>query len=69
MPEDLIWLELALDRAIMPVTPRPEFVLRAKEELMHLPVSRPPSAWALLAASLALLSIIVALFYLGQRES
>ena len=52
-----------------PVAPRPEFVLRAKEELMRLPAARPSPSWALLAGALALLSVTVALFYLRRRSS
>jgi len=67
--EDLTWLEQALGQAMPPVAPRPEFVLRAKEELMRLPAARPSPPWALLAGALALLSVTVALFYLRRRSS
>ncbi len=62
--EDVAWLEQALGQAMTPVAPRPEFVSRAKEELMRLPVARPLPAWALLAAGVALLATLGALFYL-----
>jgi LPXTG-motif cell wall-anchored protein len=67
--EDLAWLEQALGQAMLPVAPRPEFVLRAKEELMRLPAARPSPPWALLAGALALLSVTIALIYLRRRNS
>ena len=67
--EDVAWLEQALGQAMTPVAPRPEFVSRAKEELMRLPVARPLPAWALLAAGVALLATLGALFYLRVGRS
>ena len=67
--EDVAWLEQALGQAMTPVAPRPEFVSRAKEELMRLPAARPAPPWALLAGALALLSVTVALLYLRRRSS
>jgi hypothetical protein len=67
--EDVAWLEQALGQAMTPVAPRPEFVSRAKEELMRLPAARPLPAWALLAAGVALFAVISALFYLRPGRS
>lgn len=67
--EDVAWLEQALGQAMTPVAPRPEFVSRVKEELMRLPVARPLPAWALLAAGVALLATLGALFYLRVGRS
>ncbi|MCL6509875.1 MAG: hypothetical protein K6U78_04230 [Anaerolineae bacterium] len=71
-PEDLAWLERRLSDAIAPVAPRPEFVLRAKQELMNSPGSRPMPAWVkrgvLAAAALSLISLVATLLYLRRRE-
>jgi len=61
-----------LSDAIAPVAPRPEFVLRAKQELMNSPGSRPMPAWVkrgvLAAAALSLISLVATLLYLRRRE-
>jgi len=71
-PEDLAWLERRLSDAIAPVAPSPEFVLRAKQELMNSPGSRPLPAWVkrgvLTAAALSLVSLVAMLFYLRRRR-
>lgn len=71
-PEDVVWLEQRLRRAIEPITPRPEFVHRAKQDLMASPMVRPMPAWVkrsvLAAVVLSVLSLVVALIYLRRRE-
>lgn len=71
-PEDVTWLEQRLSDAIEPVAPRPEFVRRAKQELMGLPPVRSQPSWVkpsiLAAVVLSLLSLIAALFYLRRRS-
>ncbi|MFC1463803.1 MAG: hypothetical protein ACFLMY_03030 [Candidatus Brachytrichaceae bacterium NZ_4S206] len=71
-PEDIAWLERRLSAAVAPVAPRPEFVLRAKQELMDSPVVRPLPAWVkrsvLAAAVLSTISLVVTLFYLRRRR-
>ncbi|MCS7056405.1 MAG: hypothetical protein NZM18_09590 [Thermoflexales bacterium] len=70
-PEDIAWLEHQLSAIIAPVTPRPEFILSAKQALMNSPAVRPLPMWmkrsALAAAALSLLSLIAMLFYLRRR--
>lgn len=70
-PEDIIWLEHRLSAAVAPVAPRPEFVQRAKQELMNAPASRPLPRWikrsVLAAAALSTLSLVATLFYLRRR--
>lgn len=70
-PEDIIWLEQRLSAAVAPVAPRPEFVRRAKQELMNAPASHPLPRWikrsVLAAAALSTLSLVAALFYLRRR--
>lgn len=71
-PEDIAWLERRLNAAVVPVTPRPEFVLRAKQELMDAPIARPLPAWVkrsvLAAAALSTLSLVGMLAYLRRRR-
>ncbi len=71
-PEDIAWLERRLSAAVAPVAPRPEFVLRAKQELMYSPVARPLPAWVkrsvLAAAALSTISLVATLFYLRHRR-
>jgi len=71
-PEDLAWLERRLSNAIAPVAPNPEFVLRAKQQLMNSPNSHPLPAWVkrgvLAAAVLSLISLVATLLYLRQRK-
>jgi hypothetical protein len=43
-PEDIAWLEGQLTHLAGPVAPRPDFVDRAREQLMHLEVHRPRHA-------------------------
>jgi hypothetical protein len=71
-PEDVAWLEQQLTNAVAPVAPRPEFVHRAKQELMGLPPYHPLPRWVkpgvLAAVVLSLLALIGMLFYLRERE-
>ncbi len=71
-PEDVAWLERRLSDAIEPITPRPEFVRRAKQELMDSPIMRPLPAWVrrgvLVAALLSVVSLVTMLFYLWRRR-
>lgn len=70
--EDIEWLEGRLSNAIDPVMPRPEFIDRAREELMNLPVKAPLPAWAkrstLAAVVLSLAALLVGIFYFYQRS-
>lgn len=70
-PEDIAWLERQLSAAVEPVAPRPEFVVRAKQELMNSPVVRPLPAWmkrsVLAAVVLSTLSLVATLLYLRRR--
>lgn len=71
-PEDVAWLEHRLSAAVAPVAPRPEFVLRAKQELMDAPIARPLPAWVkrsvLAATALSMLSLVAMLAYLRRRR-
>ena len=73
-PEDILWLESRLSAAVQtaePVLPRPEFVRRAKVELMELPIPDAPhrvrqiSLWS--ALILIVSAIFVAVFHLRAR--
>jgi hypothetical protein len=69
--EDIAWLESRLSNAIDPVSPRPEFINRAREELMSLPPQPMLPAWVkrttLAAVLLSLLALIIAMFFFYQR--
>lgn len=69
--EDIAWLEDKLSSAIDPVAPRPEFVDRAREELMNLPAQPALPAWvnpaALAAVALSLVALIVGIAFFYQR--
>jgi hypothetical protein len=71
-PEDVAWLEQKLTSVIEPVTPRPEFIHRARQELMNLPPERPMPGWVkpgvLAAVVLSLLALVATLFFLHDRE-
>ncbi|PJF47112.1 MAG: hypothetical protein D6709_04150 [Chloroflexi bacterium] len=71
-PEDIAWLERRLSAAVAPVAPRPEFVSRAKQELMGAPVVHPRSAWVkrsvLAAAALSTFSLVAMLAYLRRHR-
>jgi hypothetical protein len=71
-PEDVVWLEQQLTSAVAPVAPRPEFVHRAKQELMELPPYRPLPRWVkpgvLAAVVLSLLALVGMILYLHDRE-
>jgi hypothetical protein len=71
-PEDVVWLEQQLTSAVAPVAPRPEFVHRAKQELMELPPHRPLPRWVkpgvLAAIVLSLLALIGMLLYLHEQD-
>lgn len=70
-PEDIIWLEDKLSDAIDPVSPRPEFVDRARAELMSLPPQPAPPAWvnpfALAAVTLSLVALVVGILFFYQH--
>jgi hypothetical protein len=70
--EDIAWLESRLSSAIDPVNPRPEFINRAREELMSLPPQPALPAWVkrttLAAVVLSLLALIAAIFFFYQRS-
>ncbi len=70
--EDIAWLESRLNNAIDPVIPRPEFIDRAREELMSLPPQRMLPAWVkrstLAAVVLSLLALLVGSFFFYQRS-
>lgn len=69
--EDVAWLESQLSEAINPIAPRPEFVNRARAELMSLPAQPALPAWAnpaaLAAVALSLVALIVGIFFFYQR--
>lgn len=69
--EDIAWLESRLSNAIDPISPRPEFIDRAREELMNLPPQPVLPAWVqrttLAAVVLSLLALIVAIFFFYQH--
>jgi hypothetical protein len=68
--DDIAWLESRLNSAIDPVMPRPEFIDRAREELMRLPV-QPPARMkraALGAVVLSLAALLVGMFYFYRRS-
>jgi hypothetical protein len=68
--EDIAWLESRLNSAIDPVMPRPEFIDRAREELMNLPV-QPPARMkraALGAVVLSLVALLVGIYYFHRRS-
>lgn len=69
--EDLAWLESKLSDAIDPISPRPEFVDRAREELMRLPAQPALPAWvnpaALAAVVLSLVALVVGIAFFYQR--
>ena len=76
-PEDVAWLEQRLSHAIErePVTPRREFIDRAREELMNAepaepmqPVPRWVKPSVLAALVLSLLALVATLFYLRGRD-
>ncbi|GIV83204.1 MAG: hypothetical protein KatS3mg052_0211 [Candidatus Roseilinea sp.] len=71
-PEDIAWLERRLSAAVAPVAPRPEFVSRAKRELMDAPVAHPRSAWvkrsALAAVALSMFSLVAMWAYLRRHR-
>lgn len=68
----MAWLERRLSGAIKPITPRPEFIHRAREELMALPPGHPMPTWVkpgvLAAVVLSLLALVATLFYLRRRD-
>lgn len=70
--EDIAWLEGRLNNAIDPVTPRPEFIDRAREELMSLPVRQPLPAWVkrstLAAVVLSLIALLAGMLFFYQRS-
>jgi hypothetical protein len=69
--EDIAWLEDKLNDAIDPVSPRPEFVHRARAELMNLPAQPALPAWvnpaALAAVVLSLVALVVGIAFFYQR--
>jgi hypothetical protein len=71
-PEDIAWLESRLNSVIEPIMPSPEFIHRAKQELMEMPSAHPLPGWvkpgALAAFVLSLLALIGALFFFHNRE-
>lgn len=73
-PEDVAWLEQRLSHAIAdePVTPRREFIDRARDELRNVEPVQPLPRWVkpsvLAATVLSLLALVGALFYLRSRE-
>jgi hypothetical protein len=71
-PEDVAWLEQQLSRVIEPITPRPEFIHRAKQELMDLPPAAPLPRWArttvLAALLLSLLALLGAILFLRRND-
>ena len=72
---DIEWIENRLSYATSGadlITPRPEFIQRAKAELMDLPIPqdnrmRQLTVWT--ALILAVSAILVTIWYLGQRRS
>ena len=72
--EDIEWIENQLSRAASDavlIAPRPEFIQRAKAELMDLPIPRESrlrqySIWSSLV--LAVLAIFATVWYLGSRR-
>jgi hypothetical protein len=73
-PEDVTWIETRLNQAVyesVPVQPRPEFVQRAKAELMDTPLPEPPNRWRKATLWSALMLIVTAIFvsvlHLRQR--
>jgi hypothetical protein len=73
-PEDVGWIETRLNQAVLetePVRPRPEFIQRAKAELMDTPLPAPPSRWRKATLWSALMLIVTAIFvsvlHLRQR--
>lgn len=70
--EDIAWLESRLSSAIDPVTPRPEFIDRAREELMNLPVQPALPPWVkrstLAAMVLSLLALLAGIAFFYQRS-
>lgn len=69
-PDDVAWLEQQIARVVEPVSPRPEFIHRAKQESMELPPASVSPRWArpgvLVALALSLLALIGALVFLRR---
>ena len=69
--EDVAWLESQLSDAIDPISPRSEFVTRARAELMNLPAQPALPACvnsaALAAVALSLVALVVAIFFFYQH--
>lgn len=71
-PEDVAWLEQQIARVVEPVSPRPEFIYRAKQELMDLPPAGASPRWVrpgvVVALVLSLLALIGALIFLRRNR-